>query len=124
MEYNGDCKDININNPIMMKNELSMLKKVKEIMESYLKNYKSTLEDEEKLLKEKRNSMNFNEFNCCIMRIGELRIFRYFIDLSEKCSELFSKGKGEIEKALNGRNQKYRDYEGYIKEIKGKLFID
>ena len=58
------------------------------------------------------------------MRIGELRIFRYFIDLSEKCSELFSKGKGEIEKALNGRNQKYRDYEGYIKEIKGKLFID
>jgi histone-lysine N-methyltransferase SETD3 len=124
MEYNGDFKGISINSPIMLKNELNMLKKVKEIMQSYLKNYKSTLEDEEKLLKEKRNSMNFNEFNCCIMRIGELRIFRYYIDLCEKCSELFNKGKGEIEKILNGKNPNFKDYEGYIKEVKGKLFID
>ena len=124
MEYNGDFKGISINSPIMLKNELNMLKKVKEIMQSYLKNYKSSLEDEEKLLKEKRNSMNFNEFNCCIMRIGELRIFRYYIDLCEKCSELFNKGKGEIEKILNGKNPNFKDYEGYIKEVKGKLFID
>jgi len=58
------------------------------------------------------------------MRIGELRIFRYYIDLCEKCSELFNKGKGEIEKILNGKNPNFKDYEGYIKEVKGKLFID
>ena len=42
--------------------------------------------------------MSFNEYNCCIMRIGEMRIFKFFEDLGEKCGELFSKGKKEEEK--------------------------
>jgi len=36
----------------------------------------------------------------------------------------YEKGKGEIEKILNGKNPNFKDYEGYIKEVKGKLFID
>ena len=32
MEYNGDVKSVSINSPIMLKNELNMLKKVKQII--------------------------------------------------------------------------------------------
>ena len=124
MEYNGDVKSVSINSPIMLKNELNMLKKVKQIMNGYLKNYKRSLDDEEKLLKENRSNMSFNEYNCCIMRIGEMRIFKFFEDLGEKCGELFSKGKKEIDKVLGNKNKEYEGFEGYIKEVRRKLFID
>jgi len=122
MEYKDNIKGVKHNVPINLNNELSMLTKIKEIMEEHIKNYKRSLRDEENLLKENRNNMNFNEFNCCIMRIGEMRIFHYYIDLCSKCIELFNKGKGEIEKVLRSKNPLYKDYEGYIKEVKERLF--
>ena len=122
MEYKDNIKGVKHNVPINLNNELSMLKKIKEIMDEHIKKYKRSLSDEEKLLKEKRDSMTFNEFNCCIMRIGEMRIFQYYIDLCTKCIDLFNKGKAEIEKALSNKNPMYKEFEGYIKEVKTKLF--
>ena len=116
MEYTGDVKGISPHSPIMLKNEINMLKKVKQIMNGYLKNYKTSLEKEEKYLMDNRN--------CCIMRIGEMRIFKYFEDLGQKCEELFNKGKKEIDKVLYNKNKEYEGFEGYIKEIRAKLFID
>ena len=124
MEYTGDVKGISPHSPIMLKNEINMLKKVKQIMKDYLKNYKTSLEKEEKYLMDNRNNMSFNEYNCCIMRIGEMRIFKYFEDLGQKCEELFNKGKKEIDKVLYNKNKEYEGFEGYIKEIRAKLFID
>ena len=124
MEYNGDVKGISPNAPIMLKNELNMLKKVKFIMNGYLQNYKRSLEDEERMLKDQRNNMSFNEYNCCIMRIGEMRIFKFFEDLGQKCGELFSKGKKEIDKVIYNKIKDYEGYESYIKEVRAKLFFD
>ena len=124
MEYNGDVKGISPNAPIMLKNELNMLKKVKFIMNGYLQNYKRSLEDEERILKDQRNNMSFNEYNCCIMRIGEMRIFKFFEDLGQKCGELFSKGKKEIDKVIYNKIKDYEGYESYIKEVRAKLFFD
>ena len=123
MEYKDNIKGVKHNAPINLNNEISMLTKVKEIMEKEISKYKRSLSDEEDLLKKNRNNMNFNEFNCCIMRIGEMRIFQYYIDLCTKCIDLFNKkNKVEIEKALSTKSQMYKEYEGYIKEVKMKLF--
>jgi hypothetical protein len=123
MEYKDNIKGVKHNAPINIDNEISMLTKVKKIMEKEISNYQRSLSDEEDLLKKNRNNMNFNEFNCCIMRIGEMRIFQYYIDLCTKCIDLFNKkNKVEIEKALSTKSQMYKEYEGYIKEVKMKLF--
>ena len=64
-------KDIDVTKPISLQNEIVLFTKLKEIMNLYLSKYPTTLDYDIEYFAKNKNNMEFNEYNCYIIRIGE-----------------------------------------------------
>ena len=121
LNYDGCIDNINFNFAISLENEINVLKAIIDILTKELLRYDNTLNDDILFLKENKNKMTFNEYNCYIIRISEKDILNYYIIMCEKCINLFQKSINEIEVIL--KNLIYKningllEYEFYIKEV-------
>ncbi len=56
------------------KNETRMLQKLREIALKRLHGFKETVEDDEELLRKRGKTMEYNERNCIVYRMGEKKV--------------------------------------------------
>lgn len=119
--YDGCIDNINFNFAISLENEIKVLKEIINILNKELLRYDNSLNDDILYLKENKNKMTFNEYNCYIIRISEKDILNYYIIMCEKCINLFQKSINEIEVILKNliyeNNNNLLEYEFYIKEV-------
>ncbi len=119
--YDGNVENVNFNFPISFQNEIQVLKKIIEIMNLELMNYNKSLNEDLLYLKENKSKISFNEYNCYIIRISEKDILNYYINMCEKCINLFEKPINEIEEIvknlITNNYNNLLEYEFYIKEV-------
>ena len=84
-------------------------------------NYNKSLNEDLLYLKENKSKISFNEYNCNIIRISEKEILNYYINMCEKCIDLFEKQINEIEEIvknlITNNYNNLLEYEFYIKEV-------
>ena len=119
--YDGNIENVNFNFPISFQNEIQVLKKIIEIINLELMNYNKSLNEDLLYLKENKSKISFNEYNCNIIRISEKEILNYYINMCEKCIDLFEKQINEIEEIvknlITNNYNNLLEYEFYIKEV-------
>ena len=119
--YDGNIENVNFNFPISFQNEIQVLKKIIEIINLELMNYNKSLNEDLLYLKENKSKISFNEYNCYIIRISEKDILNYYINMCEKCINLFEKPINEIEEIvknlITNNYNNLLEYEFYIKEV-------
>ena len=119
--YDGNVENVNFNFPISFQNEIQVLKKIIEIINLELMNYNKSLNEDLLYLKENKSKISFNEYNCYIIRISEKDILNYYINMCEKCINLFEKPINEIEEIvknlITNNYNNLLEYEFYIKEV-------
>ena len=119
--YDGNVENVNFNFPISFQNEIQVLKKIIEIINLELMNYNKSLNEDLLYLKENKSKISFNEYNCYIIRISEKDILNYYINMCEKCINLFEKQINEIEEIvknlITNNYNNLLEYEFYIKEV-------
>jgi hypothetical protein len=74
--------------PIDKYNEIKLLNKILDIISCKLNNYKTTLQEDENLIKEAK--LNINLRNCIIMRMSEKKILKFFLHFAQYCLDLYS----------------------------------
>ena len=79
---NTDFKSINTTNPFSIDNEKQLFNKIKEIMNFYLNKYPTTYDYDLEYLKNNKNNMEFNDYNCYVVRIGEKEILTYYLNMA------------------------------------------
>ncbi len=60
--------------PISIKNELKVLEYIEKLSSECLNKYPTTLEEDEKMLKEEPSKLTNNQRNCILMRMGEKEV--------------------------------------------------
>ena len=95
------------NKPISLENEKNVFEKVKEIMTNYLKNYPTTLDSDLKYFEENQRNMDFNQYNCYIIRIGEKEILNFYLNMANYILKLLDKGSSDIKILYNKLNLLY-----------------
>ena len=119
--YDGNVENVNFNFPISFQNEIQVLKKIIEIINLELMNYNKSLNEDLLYLKENKSKISFNEYNCYIIRISEKDILNYYINMCEKCINLFEKPINKIEEIvknlITNNYNNLLEYEFYIKEV-------
>lgn len=80
--------------------EKNVLMSFLEILEQHLEKYTTTLEEDEEILQNKKDSLTFNLRNCLIMRISEKRILHFYIEFSEYCLSLIERSFDEAKDVL------------------------
>ena len=89
--YNkANIKDIDTAKPVSVENEIELFNKLREIMKLYLSKYTTTLEYDEDYFKKNKNNMEFNEYNCYVIRIGEKRILHFYLNMSNDILQLLN----------------------------------
>jgi hypothetical protein len=89
--YNeSDFINIKTKKPISIENEKEVLKKIKEIMAYYINKYPTNLEDDINYLKKYKNMMDFNEYNCYVIRKSEKEILYFYFNMAEDILQLFN----------------------------------
>ena len=89
--YNkANIKDIDTAKPVSVENEIELFNKLREIMKLYLSKYPTTLEYDEDYFKKNKNNMEFNEYNCYVIRIGEKRILHFYLNMSNDILQLLN----------------------------------
>ena len=102
-------------------------------MKTYLSKYPTTLEYDIEYLSKYKKKMDFNEYNCYIIRIGEKKILNYYLNMANDILQLLNTNKDDIKKIFqniiiaagsqisveNGSNSlnnllKYKSYLSYI----------
>jgi len=112
---NSDCYNDRLNNlklelktnknkPISLENEKNVFEKVKEIMTNYLKNYPTTLDSDLKYFEENQKNMDFNQYNCYIIRIGEKEILNFYLNMANYILKLLDTGSNDIKTLYNKLN--------------------
>ena len=88
--YNGsDLINIGTKMPISIENEKEVLKKIKEIMAYYINKYPTNLEDDINYLKKYKNMMDFNEYNCYVIRKSEKEILYFYFNITTHIIHVF-----------------------------------
>ena len=113
----NDFKFVNFNNFISIDNERNVMLKLKNIIINELKNYSTTLEDDQKYLEQNKKKISFNEYNCYIIRIGEKNLLNFYLTLANLCLDLFNKEKNEIYNIINSQKKIFLSYNGYLTEL-------
>lgn len=75
--------------PLSVESELTTLAAVKAAAEACLEGFDTTLEEDERILKEDKN-LTFNIRNAILMRRGEKQVCHWFIQLADEMTPLFS----------------------------------
>ena len=100
--YNkSNFKDIDTSKPISLQNEIVLFNKLKEIMITYLSKYPTTLDYDIEYFKKNKNNMEFNEYNCYVIRIGEKKILNYYLNMANDILELLNSDKEDIKKLFH-----------------------
>ena len=113
----NDFKFVNFNNFISIDNERNVMLKLKNIIINELKNYSTTLEEDQKYLEQNKKKISFNEYNCYIIRIGEKNLLNFYLTLANLCLDLFNKEKNEIYNIINSQKKIFLPYNGYLTEL-------
>ena len=102
----SNFKDVNTSKPISVENEIILFNKIRELMKTYLSKYPTTLEYDIDYLNKNRKKMNFNEYNCYIIRIGEKRILNYYLNMANDILQLLNMNKSDIKKLFKSMADK------------------
>jgi len=102
----SNFKDVNTSKPISVENEIILFNKVKELMKNYLAKYPTTLEYDINYLNKNRKKMDFNEYNCYIIRIGEKKILNYYLNMANDILQLLNMNKSDIKKLFKNFGDK------------------
>ena len=94
-------------------------------MTNYLKNYPTTLESDVKYFEENQKNMDFNQYNCYIIRIGEKEILNFYLNMANYILKLLNTNGSDIKilyDKLNSLNiNKFRNKNSQADD--GELFI-
>ena len=97
--YNkSNFKDVNTSKPISVENEIILFNKIKELMKNYLSKYPTTLDYDIDYLNKNRKKLDFNEYNCYIIRIGEKKILNYYLNMANDILQLLNMNKNDAKK--------------------------
>lgn len=99
---------------ISKKNEISVLKKLKEICNRHLNKYGESYGKDEELLKNK--GLSYNERNCIIYRMQEKRILHSMVEMADLGLLLLSKKYKAVVKYYDALKEK-PNYHQYIQDI-------
>jgi histone-lysine N-methyltransferase SETD3 len=107
--------------PLSVGNEKKVLEAAKEASLKCLERFASTLEEDERLLKEEKDKLTFNIKNCILMRRGEKQVCHYFIDLANSICPLFEKTVPEIKDSMKKLKKKLKktnyDFDKYVTSV-------
>jgi hypothetical protein len=70
--------------------EKYVMKKLKNICDKYLKNFDTTLEEDNKYFKNNKKNMSFNEINCYRVRIEEKEVLTWIYNFANDCINFIS----------------------------------
>ena len=105
--YNkSNFKDVNTSKPISVENEIILFNKIKELMKNYLSKYPTTLDYDIDYLNKNRKKLDFNEYNCYIIRIGEKKILNYYLNMANDILQLLNMNKSDIKKLFKNMADK------------------
>ena len=114
----SNFKDVNTSKPISVENEIILFNKIRELMKTYLSKYPTTLEYDIDYLNKNRKKMDFNEYNCYIIRIGEKRILNYYLNMANDILQLLNMNKSDIKKLFKSMADKIEN-QNSINNING-----
>ena len=100
-------KDVDTTKPISIENEIVVFNKLKELMKAYLAKYPTTLEYDIEYLNKNKKKMDFNEYNCYIIRIGEKRILNYYLNMANDILQLLNTNKSDVKKIFKNLAGKF-----------------
>ena len=95
---------INKNKPFSLENEKNVFEKVKEIMTNNLEKYPTTLESDVKFFEENQKNMDFNQYNCYIIRIGEKEILNFYLKMANYILKILNANSNDIKILYNKFN--------------------
>ena len=98
---------MNKNKPFSLENEKNVFEKIKEIMTNYLEKYPTTLESDVKYFEENKKNMDFNQYNCYIIRIGEKEILNFYLNMAYYILKLLNTSINDIKILYNKLNSLY-----------------
>ena len=105
--YNkSNFKDVNTSKPISVENEIILFNKIKELMKNYLSKYPTTLDYDIDYLNKNRKKLDFNEYNCYIIRIGEKKILNYYLNMANDILQLLNMNKSDVKKLFKNMGDK------------------
>jgi len=105
--YNkSNFKEVDTSKPISIPNEIVLFTKLKELMKTYLSKYPTTLEYDIEYLSKYKKKMDFNEYNCYIIRIGEKRILNYYLNMANDILKLLNTSKSDVKKLFKNLSGK------------------
>lgn len=83
----GDGENFKIDDiePISIANEIKVLAALAANSEAMLKYFDTTLEEDNKILKDPKLKLSMNLRNCVLMRRGEKEVYHFYIDLAKEC---------------------------------------
>ena len=102
MLYNQtNYRNINNTSPISIENEIDLFNKIKEIMSSYLSRYSTTIDDDINYLETNKDNIDFNSYNCYMIRIDEKKILNYYLNMANNILHLINSDKNDINSIYN-----------------------
>ena len=114
-------KEIDTNKPISIQNEINLFIEIKRLMQYYLNKYPTTLENDWEYFKNNKSKMNFNEYNCYVIRIGEKKILNYYLNMAIDILSLLYIDKKElkilISNVVNKKDEKIKEKEIFMNKI-------
>ena len=113
----SNFKDVNTSKPISIENEIILFNKIKELMKNYLSKYPTTLEYDIDYLNKNRKKMDFNEYNCYIIRIGEKKILNYYLNMANDILQLLNMNKSDVKKLFKNMGDKIDNQNSNINSI-------
>ena len=108
----------NNNTPFSLENEKNVFEKIKEIMTNYLKKYPTTLESDVKYFEKNKKNMDFNQYNCYVIRIGEKEILNFYLNMASYILKLLNTSSNDIKVLYNKLNLIY------INKFRNKNSVD
>ena len=108
----------NNNTPFSLENEKNVFEKIKEIMTNYLKKYPTTLENDVKYFEKNKKNMDFNQYNCYVIRIGEKEILNFYLNMASYILKLLNTSSNDIKVLYNKLNLIY------INKFRNKNSVD
>ncbi len=101
--------------PLSKENEEKALSFLKRLCEENLAKFPETLEHDMELLK--KGQLTYNERNCIILRAGEKRVYRFYIQLAKNVFEIFAGKSKAIAAELTASWPKMKPYLASIQHL-------
>jgi len=109
--------------PLSLNNEFAVLKHLAEACEEALKDFDTSLEEDNRLLNDTENALSFNIRNAILMRRGEKEVLRHWIGLYREASLLREKKWSQVEAMVgSGKMFTSRYANSYYQNILAPFF--